>query len=183
MLALVLALVAVPSAADDWRARVEVSQGFRAGDALYFVADYLESRPGLTLWFILPFRTGPHVRVHQVVLCRASTGSARPEVLAVLEADRTTVLSRNHMFREHGDGVVVAYDRLWDRERRMVVKEIFSWTPADARLRRTPAAEAAEAFHRSFADYKSPYTANPGIVERSQVRELLRLLTLPVRAP
>ncbi len=182
MLAFILALAAVPAAADGPRPSVAASQGFRAGDALYFVVDYLESRPGRTLWFILPFQTGPHVRVHQVVLCRAAAGG-RPEVVALLEEDRTTVLSRNHMFREQGGLVVLAYDRLWDRALKTTVKEVFAWNHAEGRLLRTPADEAGEAFGRAFAGYKSPYSANPGIIERSALGDLPSLLALPFRAP
>jgi hypothetical protein len=183
LLFLVFALAAVPATADEIRKSREVArQGFRTGEALYFVVDYIESKPGRTFWFIMPFNTPPRVFVHQIVLCRAVTGAGPPEAVAVLEEDRSSVLSRNHMFRQEGDLVVIAYDRGWDRERRTVVKEVFSWNVRESRLARTAKAEVEETFRGYFADYNSPYTANPGVVERSTFKDLVPLLTLPVPA-
>lgn len=182
LLPLVFALAAVPATADEIRKNRESSQGFRTDEALYFVVDYLESKPGRTFWFIMPFNTPPRVFVHQIVLCRAVTGAGRPEAVALLEEDRSSFRSRNYMFRQVGDLVVVAYDRGWDRERRSMVKEVFSWSVRESRLARIARAEVEETFRRHFADYSSPYTANSGIVERSTFKDLVPLLSLPIPA-
>jgi len=152
---------------------VNLSQGFRRGDTVFFLADAHRYRPGRTFWFIMPFNTGPKTLKHRTALYSLDTVSRSVRLEAVLAdpAEPTCSVSFAKWALKEDD-LYFSYNpsnRL-DPEGH-TERVLFLRCMRSGRVEKAPDGGKLEA--ELFKDYRSPYRDNPGVVEISGYKPLL----------
>jgi hypothetical protein len=152
---------------------VNLSQGYRRGDTIFFLADVHRYRPGRTLWFIMPFSTGPKTVEHRTALYSldAAARSVRLEAVLADQAEPTCMVSYAKWKLEGG----VLYFS-YNPSNRLDAgghtgRVLFRRDMTSGRVENAPDGAKLEA--ELFKDYRSPYRDNPGVVEISGYKQLL----------
>lgn len=153
---------------------VNLSQGYRRGDTIFFLADVHRYRPGRTFWFILPMKAGPKSLLHQTRLYSLETNKKALKLEAILRdpAELTCMVSSTKWTLREGE-LYFSYNpsnRL-SKETGHTVRMVFRRDMATGRVE---ALADPERTHRElFSSYRSPYGDNPGIVVVSEYKRLL----------
>lgn len=153
---------------------VNLSQGWRQGDTVFFLADVHRYRPGRTFWFILPLKAGPKTLSHQTRLYSLETKTSTLKLESILRdpAELTCMVSNAKWVLKDG-GLFIAYNpsnRLsprTGRTERVVYRRDMASGAVD------PVPEPEKAHSGIFTAYRSPYRDNPGITEISAYKPLL----------
>jgi hypothetical protein len=153
---------------------VNLSQGFRHGDTVFFLADVHRYRPGRTFWFILPLKAGPKTLSHQTRLYSLETKTNRLKLESILRdpAELTCMVSSAKWVLK-GEGLYLAYNpsnRISSLTNRTECA-VFRRDMATGAVEAVPDPEKVH--YELFAGYKSPYRDNPGITEISAYKPLL----------
>lgn len=153
---------------------VNLSQGWRHGDTVFFLADVHRYRPGRTFWFILPLKAGPKTLSHQTRLYSLETKTSTLKLESTLRdpAELTCMVSNTKWVLKDG-GLFIAYNpsnrispRTGHTERAVYRRDMASGAVA-------PVPDPEMAHTELFADYRSPYRDNPGVTEISAYKPLL----------
>lgn len=153
---------------------VNLSQGYRHGDTIFFLADIHRYQRGRTFWFILPFEAGPKTQSHRTLLYSLKVGSRALTMEAVLAdpAELTCSVANTKWILMEG-GLFIAYNpsnRICP-ETGHAEWAVFRRDMATGKVAAVPEPEKAQA--ELFAAYRSPYRDNPGIVEISDYQGML----------
>jgi len=161
---------------DKVETTINLSQGYRHGDTIYFLADCHRYQRGRTFWFILPMNAGPKTLSHQTLLCAldAKTRTLKQETVLQDPAQLTCMVSYTKWALKDG-GLFVAYNPsnrispLTGHTEQIVFRRDMATGAVSA------VSDPEKAHAELFAEYKSPYRDNPGIVEISEYKPLLPL--------
>lgn len=153
---------------------VNLSQGFRHGDTVFFLADHHRYLPGRTFWFILPMKAGPKTLLHQTRLYSLDTNKKTLKLEAILRdtAELTCMVNSAKWALREG-ALYFSYNpsnRISPRTGH-AERAVFRRDMSTGAVSAMPGPE--EALAELFAGYRSPYSANPGIVEISEYKKLL----------
>lgn len=147
---------------------VNLSQGYRHGDTVFFLADIHRYRPGRTFWFILPLKAEPKTLSHQTRLYSLETKTSALKMEAVLSdpAEPTCMVNDTKWILRDGT-LYFSYNpsnRL-SPETGHTQRAVFGRHMASGAV--APAPEPEKVHDELFAGYKSPYRDNPGVTEIS----------------
>jgi hypothetical protein len=151
-----------------------LSQGFRHGDTIFFLADYHRYHPGRTFWFILPLKSGPKTLCHLTLLYSLDTRTRtlrREAVLADPAQSTCTVSYTQWVMR--GNDLFFSYNpgNRISPESGHTERIVFRRDMTGGAVSALPNPE--EAYCEFFASYKSPWSANPGVTEIPDYKPLL----------
>lgn len=153
---------------------VNLSQGWRHGDTVFFLADVHRYQRGRTFWFILPLNAGPKTLSHRTLLYSLDTGSRTLKQEAVLAdpAELTCIVSYTQWTMKDG-GLFVSYNpsNRISPESGHTRRAVFRRDMARGSV--STVADPEKAHQELFSKYRSPYRDNPGIVEISDYKPLL----------
>lgn len=152
-----------------------LSQGYRHGDTIFFLADIHRYQQGRTFWFILPMKAGPKTILHQTRLYSLETKTKVLKLEAILRdpAELTCMVSNTKWILRDG-GLFIAYNpsNRISPETGHTERAVFRRDMANGKVEAVPDPEKAHA--DLFGAYRSPYRDNPGIVEISEYKTLLQ---------
>ena len=174
--ACVFALAAVPASADRYGVNYtrELSYGFRDGEDYYFIVEYRVWQRRRPIWFIMPIERGSRVFHHEIYLYRYRADSDRLEKIATLR-DTINVGTniKQSRFVRTTDGIVFSLDA-GRTDGIESVYDVFVLDPSTLSLSpagpEQPVPRDSELFQRYFGEYRTPFTANPGIVGITELR-------------
>ncbi len=166
--------MAGPPHQSEIKTTINLSQGYRHGDTVFFLADIHRYRPGRTFWFILPLKAWPKTILHQTRLYSldAKTGTLNLETVLRDPAELTCMVGNAKWVLKDGS-LFVSYNPsnrispLTGRTERLV----FQRDMVSGEVRSVNNPEKAE--KEIFSDYRSPYSSNPNMVEMSEYKKLL----------
>ena len=150
------------------------SYGYRDGEQVYFLIEAKVSRKRAPTWFIMPIERSPEIFFHELFLYRFQPATKKLEKLSSLRKDFPHGLSiKSSKFVRKGDLLIYAYQAASDVKRGLLYA-LGSWDlsqDAPGPLAPSSPVPAEDALNKEhFGLYKSPYTANPGIVPISELR-------------
>lgn len=152
---------------------LNLSQGYRSGDTVFFLADHHRYRRGRTFWFVLPFNVGSRTQSHRTALYSLNTRTRALKLEAVLAEPAEPTCAVSFAKWALKDGVLFfSYDpsnRLGPGGR--TVRALYRRDMATGAVERI--ADAGQHEASLFAGYRSPWTANPGVIEISDYKALL----------
>jgi hypothetical protein len=155
-------------------ATLNLSQGFRHGDTVFFLADYHRYQQGRTFWFILPLKAGPNTLCHLTVLYALDARTRTLRRVAVLADPADLTCSVRFAQWVIRDGILyVAYNpsnRLSPGSGQ-TERTVFRRDMTSGVVSALP--EPERSYQELFSDYRSPWTANPGVIEISDYKSLL----------
>lgn len=152
------------------------SPGLRTGTEVYFLLEYTVQQRRRPVWFIMPIERSPRVFLYGIYLYRYDTGTETLEQLA-MAADQarpqTSVVDA--MLRRHQERIVFAYRRGWASGEGLLYHP-FAWDTRAGRLLELapPRGRKEPEIAEYFSDYKSPSTANPGVISITDLRSLVQ---------
>jgi hypothetical protein len=153
---------------------VNLSQGWRHGDTVFFLADVHRYQRGRTFWFILPLKAGPKTLSHQTRLYSLETKTSTLKLESILQdpAELTCMVNNTKWALKDG-GLFIAYNPsnrisplTGHTERAVYRRDMASGAVA-------PVPEPEKAHTELFAAYRSPYRDNPGVTDISSYKPLL----------
>ena len=168
--ACVFALAAVPASADRYGVNYtrDLSYGFRDGEDYYFIVEYRVWQRRRPIWFIMPIERGSRVFHHEIYLYRYRSNAHRLEQIATLRdtVNVGTNIKQSRFVRTE-DRIVFSFD-VGRTDGLQSLYDVFVLDPSTLSLSpagpEQPVRRESELFQRYFGEYRSPFTANPGIV-------------------
>jgi|GEM_PF-2625098 hypothetical protein len=152
---------------------LNLSQGFRRGDTVFFLADHHRYRRGRTFWFILPLKAGPKTLSHRTALYCLDTRSRALTQEAVLADPAELTCMLGYVKWTLRDGALYFSYNPSNRLDRNghTVRALFRRDMATGMVERIADDGKLEA--ELFSGYKSPWTANPGVTGIADYKPLL----------
>lgn len=158
------------------------SYGFRDRSSIYFLLEYKVYRRRRPVWFIMPIERSPVYYYYRIFFYRFDIETDRLEQLATLRDETSPQTSvKNSLFTGEDHRIVFAFYSGWDRERGTLY-ELRVWDPHVQRFVGTPVGTELGSATSSpvpredprmqhyFADYRSPWEANPGVITITELK-------------
>ena len=157
---------------------MNLSYGFRDGNAVYFLLEYKVWKARSSLWFIMPIERSPKIYFQKIFLYRFFTEGARLERLStVRDYFPPAVDVQSSKFTKDGGAVVFAYRAGRDKQFKQLY-EIRVWDIAGGRFAdppngAVPVSADSPAHQKYFGDYKSPWNSNPGVIGITELKKVI----------